>query len=103
MPAAAGPVARPVRHLVPREAGPAELLVGVKVLVGEIVVVRHRKLATGDPARQSGAGLDDQRVRRDVVGRARQGCLDGELPVLERLARSAIDEVEADLAEAGLA
>ncbi len=45
-----------------------EPLVGQLVLVGEIVVVGHRQLAAADPPGQGGALLDDQRVRRQVVG-----------------------------------
>ena len=56
-----------------------------------------------DPAGEGGAGLDDEGVRRDVVGVAGQRRLEREAPVVERLPRRAVDEVEADLFEAGLA
>ena len=78
-----------------------EPLVGEQVLVGEVVVVGHRQLAAADPPGQRGAVLDDQGVRRDVVGRAGQRRVERGLPVGERLPRRAVDQVEADLLEAG--
>ena len=80
VPAPGRPVARPVGHLVPVEAGLGELLVGEQVLVREVVLVRHRQLAPGDPAGQGGARLDDQGVRRQVVGVAAEGDLDARSP-----------------------
>ncbi len=83
-PVAVGPVAQvvpagrhaPVGDLVPPQPGPLERLVGQQVLVGQVVVVGHRHLAAPDLPGQRGAVLDDQGVRRDVVGLAREGGVD---------------------------
>ena len=58
----------PVGHLVPVEPGRRQHLVGDQIAVGVHVVVGHRHLAAPDAPGQLRALLDDQRVRRDVVG-----------------------------------
>ena len=93
--------ARPVGDLVPLEAGGGEEVVGGGVLVRQVVLVRHRQLTALHPPGECGAVLHDQGVRRDVVGLAREGGLDGRRPVGGALPRRAVDEVEADLVEAG--
>ena len=102
VPAAAGLVARPVGDLVPLEAGrgraarrPARYLSARSSWSG------RRQLAAAHPPGQRGALLHDQGVRRDVVGRAGEGRVERALPVRDRLPRRAVDEVEADLLEAG--
>ena len=95
--AAAG---RPVGDLVPLEPGAAEGRVGLLVAVGEDVVVGHRQLAAGDPPRQPGALLDDQRVGADVVDRRGEDDVQRGGPVGVGLPRCAVDQVEVDVLEA---
>ena len=92
-----GVVARPVGHLVPLVAGAPEEVVGQLVHVGLQVVVGRRDLAAADLPRELRAVLDDQRVRRHVVGLERDRGLQRCAPVLERLPRRAVDQVDADV------
>ena len=92
----------PVGHLVPPQPGLGEALVGEVVLVGQVVLVGHRQLAPLDLPGQRGAVLDDEGVGRDVVRLARERGLHRGLPVGQRLPRRAVDQVEADVLEAGL-
>ena len=75
----------------------AEQVVGELVHVGLQVVVGCRHLAAPDLPGELRAVLDDQRIRRDVVGLELDGGLQRCPPVLERLPRRAVDEVEADV------
>ena len=113
-PVAAGPVEEVVPAPARRRRGPssrprtssrpaaASRSSASDVLVGEVVVVRHRQLAALDPPGEGRALLDDQRVRRHVVGlRRRARVSTRRRPVGERLPRRAVDQVEADLLEAG--
>ena len=93
-------VARPVGHLVPAQPGGRELVVGDLVLLGLLVVVGHRHLATAHAPRQLRAVLDDEGVRAHVVGLALQRRAHRVPPAGHRLARGAVDEVQADLLEA---
>src|SRR5262249_61272183 len=113
-PAPAGPVeqvvpapglfaGRPVGDLIPGHAVGAENLIGDQVAVGHRVVVGGRHVPPADPRRQRGTLLDDQRVGGDVVGAGRQGRRQRLPPVGVALARGAVDQVQADVREPGLA
>ena len=93
----------PVAHLVPLHPRRGQHLVGEQVAVGEVVVVGRRDLAAADLHGEAGALLDDEGVRAQVVRLARQGGLETCPPVRLRLPRGAVDEVQADAVEAGLA
>ena len=95
--------ARPVAHLVPPEPRGGEQLVGELVLVGLVVVLRRGHDPAAHLGRELGAVLDDERVGRDVVGLEGDGGLEAAAPVLERLPRRAVDEIDADLHPGGLA
>ena len=97
-------VARPVRDLVPPQPGRGEARSSASdVLVGEVVVVRHRELAACAPGGRGGcrpprSGSTPRRGRAAQASAAStEAC-----PVGERLPRRAVDQVEADLLEAGL-
>ncbi|CAM5574993.1 hypothetical protein SALBM217S_07552 [Streptomyces griseoloalbus] len=94
---------RPVRHLVPGEPRPGQPFLGEQVPVGVDVVVRHRHLAPPDPAGQLRALLDDQRVRAHMVGTRADRRVERGAPVVVRLPRRAVDQVEVDVVEAGRA
>ena len=53
--------------------------------------------------RQLGAILDGQCVEREVIGRQVDRAIERRLPALHRLLRQAVDEVEVDALEPGLA
>ncbi len=65
------------------------------------VVVGHRDLAAPDAPGQLGALLDDQGVRRDVVGSGAERGVEGGPPVVVGLAGGAVDQVEVDVVESG--
>jgi hypothetical protein len=78
-------------------------LVRDQVPVGHRVVVRSGQFAAPDAGREPGAVLHDQRVGRDVVGPGGQRRLQRGPPVTVGLPRRAVDQVQADVLEAGLA
>ena len=100
VPAAGRLVRGPVRHLVPGQPGRGQRGVGQQVAVGEHVLVGHRQQPGAHLPGQPGAGLDDQRVGRDVIDPAVDGGPQrvGELGV--GLPRCAVDQVEIDVLEA---
>jgi hypothetical protein len=93
----------PVGDLVPGESGLAQGSFGGQVAVGGDVVLRVREFAPPHPGGHPGAVLDDQRVRTDVVhpgidhGTQRAG------EIVRRLTRRAVDQIEVDVLESGLA
>ena len=82
----------PVRHLVVRQPGGAEQLVGEVVLVGLIVVVRMPVVI----GRQRRTRLDRQRVGAHVGRIERKHPAQRCLPVGEALTGNPIDEVEVE-------
>ena len=84
--------ARPVRHLVVRQASSSQQVVGEFVLVRLVVVVG---MAVG-LRRQRRPGFDGESVGRDVRRLERQRCLDGATPVVDRFACGAVDQVEVE-------
>ena len=80
----------------------ASTVVGARVRVGlEVVVGRGR--AGRDLAAERGRGLDRERVRADVVDAERERAVERSLPVGGRLARRAVDEIDVDAREPGVA
>ena len=65
--------------------GCGERRVGLLVQVGGEVVVGSGHLAPRDLPGELGAGLDDERVRADVIGLLREGQIERRLPVGGRL------------------
>ena len=88
---------RPVAHLVPLVARGGEHLVGQLVLVGLVIVLGRRDLPATDLDGEPGPLLDDQGVGGDVVGLEGDGGVEAAPPVVQRLPRRAVDEVEADV------
>ena len=97
VPGAVRGIRRPVAHLVPVVPGGAEQLVGELVHVGLEVVDGLGELAATDLPGELGAVLDDERVRAQVVGPLGDRRVEAAPPVVERLPRRAVDEVEADV------
>jgi hypothetical protein len=81
---------------------PRQRRLGLQVPVGEQVVVRHRQLAAGHLTAEPGSVLDDQRVRGHVVDPCCDHGVQRGLPVVGGLAGCPVDEVEIDVAEAGV-
>ncbi len=92
----------PVRDLVPVVAGVGEHTVGELVLVCHVVVVSHGNFVARHLASKSSARLDDEGVGAQVVRLERERGLETSVPLVERLPRRAVDEVQADLGETGL-
>ena len=67
----------------------------------EVVVVRRRELPAAHASGEPRAVLDDQGVRRHVVGFRGDRRVEAGRPVLHRLPRRAVDEVEVHVLEAG--
>jgi hypothetical protein len=63
----------------------------------------HDDLAPPDLASERRALLDDQGVGADVIGLEGDGLIEAGPPVVHRLPRRAVDQVDADLLETGLA
>ena len=91
---ALGARARPVGDLVPLIAGPAQGGIGHLVLGGLVVVLGHRQLAAADLPPHPGALLDDQGVGAHVVRTDPGHRIQRTLPVLQRLPRRPVDEVQ---------
>ena len=93
------PRPRPVRHLVVRQSGGAEQLVGDLVLVGLIVVIGV-PIGLGGERR---SGLHGEPVRRDMGRVERDHLVDGRRPVVDALAGRAVDHVEVERRHTGFA
>jgi hypothetical protein len=113
-PVAAGPVQhvvraparlarRPVRDLVPAQARAGERLVRGEVALGQHVVVGRGQLTAPDPGGQPGPGFHGERVGGQVIGPGVERGLQRAPPVRARLPRGPVDQVEADVGEAGRA
>jgi len=96
VPARVGLGAGPVAHLVPAQPGGGQHLVGELVHGGLVVGVRLGQLAPAHLDGHPRARLDDERVRGHVVHAERRDGLERAAPVVERLPRRAVDEVERD-------
>ena len=91
---ALGARARPVGDLVPLIAGPAQGGIGHLVLGGLVVVLGHRQLSATDLSPHPGALLDDQGVGAHVVRTDPGHRIQRTLPVLQRLPRRPVNEVQ---------
>ena len=91
--------ARPVRDLVVRQPGRRQRVVGLLVLVGLVVVVR---MAFGRGGERR-TGFNGQSVRGDVGRPEGQGCVERGGPIGRRLPHCAVDEIEVERIEPGVA
>ena len=83
--------------------GVGELVGGGFVHVGGEVGVGRWCFAALDAASERGAFFDGECVAGDVFGGEVDGCLEAGEPVGEGLVGEAVDEVEVDALEAGVA
>ncbi len=93
----------PVRDLVPVETRGGELGVGQLVLERLVVVVGRGDLAPDHPAVKRRAGLHRQRVGADVPRFELERAVERRFPVVDRLARSPVDQIEIDALDPGVA
>ncbi len=87
----------PVADLIPLVPRPGENGIRQLVHVGRKVIVRRGDLAASNLSGQLRAVLDDECVRRNVIGAQRNGLIEGCPPVVEALPRSPVNEVETDV------
>ena len=95
--------ARPVRDLVPAHAGGVQTVVGQLVLLGLVVVVGRGAFAGGDHLAERRARLHGERVRAHVGGPECERGVEGGLPVGDALAGRAVDQIQVDALDAGVA
>ena len=81
-------------------AGVAEHVAGQQEHVGLQIGIGSGHLAGRDLPSERGRRLDRERIRRDVLGAEGQGFVEGASPGLERLPVRAVDQIEAQIAEA---
>ena len=107
----------PVVEVVPAFAARESVVAGLVVLVaglveafggpagdfGDEVGISFDHGARRDASGERGAVLDGQGVARDVLGSPRGDAVERVAPGLDRLVREAVDEVEIDVVEAGVA
>ncbi len=91
----------PVRDLVPLVPGAAQDVVGDLVLLGLVVVVGRPAPAARDVLAERCARFDGQRVRAHVVGLEPEDTIEAAAPVVDRLARRAVDQIQVEVLEAG--
>ncbi|RAO27433.1 hypothetical protein ONO86_06140 [Micromonospora noduli] len=103
VPAAGFLGAGPVGDLVPGEPGRVERGLRGQVAVRGHVVTGVRQLAAPHPGGEPGAVLDDQGVRADVVHSGGDDLFQRGAEVLGPLPRGAVDQVQVDVLEPGVA
>ena len=85
----------PVAHLVPAKACLAEFRFGELIHVGHQIVVGRLDVASADSTLESGALFDNECVRTDVPRVERECEIERLTPVVKRLPRRSVDEIDA--------